>query len=230
MSFRKSVGNMYPWVTHTWNVIKGKCPHDCSYCYMKRFPQGELRFDEKEMKRNLGEGRFIFVGSSCDMWADNIPGKWIAEVIGRCYQYPENKYLFQSKNPTRFTKSARDYFSPNMTLATTIESNRIYPHLGNAPEPLDRAESMRIMRICGQACGFDTIVTIEPILDFDIPKMVELLKIVSPKWVNIGADTKGHNLPEPSWEKVQDLISALKEFTEVKVKSNLERLNNGINR
>ena len=42
---------MYPWVTHTWNVIKGKCPHDCSYCYMKRFPQGELRFDEKELNQ-----------------------------------------------------------------------------------------------------------------------------------------------------------------------------------
>ena len=25
-------GNMYPWITHTWNPIKGKCPHDCTYC------------------------------------------------------------------------------------------------------------------------------------------------------------------------------------------------------
>ena len=41
-------------------------------------------------------------------------------------------------------------------------------------------------------------------------------------------ESKGHNLPEPSWDKVQELIAALKEFTEVKVKSNLERLNNGL--
>ncbi|GAH92256.1 unnamed protein product, partial [marine sediment metagenome] len=93
MSFRKSIGNMYSWTTHTWNVIKGKCPHDCSYCYMKRFPQGEMRFDEKELKRDLGTGNFIFVGSSIDMFAEKVPGEWIAAVLGRCYQYPENKYL-----------------------------------------------------------------------------------------------------------------------------------------
>ena len=27
---------MYEFVTHTWNPIKGKCYHDCSYCYMKK--------------------------------------------------------------------------------------------------------------------------------------------------------------------------------------------------
>ncbi len=214
MSFRKSVGNMYPWVTHTWNVIKGKCPHDCSYCYMKRFPQGELRFDEKELKRNLGEGRFIFVGSSCDMFAENVPGEWIAEVLGICYQYPENKYLFQSKNPARFVKS-KDWFSPNMILATTIETNIDYG-FSNAPSVRNRAKAMS--EISGG------IVTIEPILNFRFYGFVELIKFANPKWVNIGADSKGHNLPEPSWEKVQSLIGALKEFTEVKVKSNLKRL------
>lgn len=28
---------MYDFVTHTWNTIKGECPHDCSYCYMKKW-------------------------------------------------------------------------------------------------------------------------------------------------------------------------------------------------
>lgn len=44
----KSKGNMYPWVTYTWNPIKGKCPHECRYCYMKGYPQPELHLDEKE--------------------------------------------------------------------------------------------------------------------------------------------------------------------------------------
>ncbi|HEA67556.1 MAG TPA: hypothetical protein ENI07_12145, partial [Desulfobacterales bacterium] len=64
---------MYGFVTHTLNTVKGKCPHDCSYCYMKRWgPQPELHFDESELKTDLykyGENQFIFVGSSCDMWA-----------------------------------------------------------------------------------------------------------------------------------------------------------------
>ena len=37
MALTKSRGNMYPFVTHTWNAIKGICFHDCPYCYMKKF-------------------------------------------------------------------------------------------------------------------------------------------------------------------------------------------------
>lgn len=32
----KSKGNMYPWVTHTWNPIKGICPHQCSYLFQSK--------------------------------------------------------------------------------------------------------------------------------------------------------------------------------------------------
>jgi len=43
--------------------------------------------------------------------------------------------------------------------------------------------------------------------------------------VNIGANTNHKvKLPEPEPEKIKDLIAALKEFTEVKVKDNLKRL------
>ena len=52
---------MYEWVTHTWNAIKGICPHDCAYCYMKRFPLKEPRLDEKEMLTDLGHDNFIFI-------------------------------------------------------------------------------------------------------------------------------------------------------------------------
>ena len=37
MRLRNSKGNMYEWVTHTWNTVKGECYHNCSYCYMKRW-------------------------------------------------------------------------------------------------------------------------------------------------------------------------------------------------
>jgi len=187
---------------------------------MKRFPLGELRFDEKELKRDakelekMGPGNFIFVGSSCDMWAESIPGEWIAEWLGICYRYPENKYLFQSKNPERFI-IAQDWFSPNMQLATTIETNRDYK-ISNAPSVFVRASTMSRF--------INNVITIEPILDFDLKGMINLIQFANPKWVNIGADSKRHNLPEPNWEKVQDLISALKHFTEVKEKSNLSRL------
>jgi len=80
MALNKSKGNMYEFVTHTWNAIKGECPHDCSYCYMKRWGKlNPIRLDTREFKTDLGEGNFIFVGSSCDMFADSIPYEWIEE-------------------------------------------------------------------------------------------------------------------------------------------------------
>ena len=55
--------------------------------------------------------------------------------------------------------------------------------------------------------------------------MVVLVQKCAPTWVNIGANTKRKvKLIEPGWEKVEELIARLQEFTEVKVKSNLEAL------
>jgi len=68
------------------------------------------------------------------------------------------------------------------------------------------------------------MVTIEPIMDFDLIELVTIIKNIKPEWVNIGADSKGHNLPEPSKEKINALIEELKKITEVKIKDNLKRL------
>jgi len=212
MGLNKSKGNMYPWVTHTWNVIKGKCPHDCSYCYMKRYPQPELHFDYDELSTNLGEGNFIFVGSSCDMWAADVFAVWIQSTLSHCSKYA-NRYLFQSKNPFRFRKFN---FPPNTILGCTIESNRHYL-ISKAPEPYFRAECMKILSL-------PKMVSIEPIMDLDLPVLVEYIKDIKPEFVSIGADSGHNNLPEPSGYKVWALIQALQEFTEVKVKSNLNRL------
>ena len=73
-------------------------------------------------------------------------------------------------------------------------------------------------------CGFETFVTIEPILDFNLNTMVDLLKQCNPEQVNIGADSGRNNLPEPSKEKVLELVSELQKFTIIHNKSNLQRL------
>ena len=47
-------GNMYSWVTHTWNTVKGECPHGCTYCYMHRWGQQKpVRFDESEDRKSV---------------------------------------------------------------------------------------------------------------------------------------------------------------------------------
>lgn len=208
---------MYSFVTHTWNVIKGKCPHDCSYCYMKRFKQNDIRFDLREFRTDLGKGNFIFVGSSCDMFAEAILGGWIIEVLKFCADKP-NRYLFQTKNPKRMWDFGV-YLPVDAVLGTTIETNRIYRQMGKTLYPAERAEWISHM-----SDRWDTMVTIEPIMDFDLSELPGLIHDCNPKWVNIGADSQGHNLPEPSGKKINQLITKLEKFTEVKLKDNLKRL------
>jgi len=220
MPLNPSKGNMYPFVTHTWNTVKGKCPHDCSYCYMKRFPQREIHFDKKELNTDLGRDNFIFVGSSCDMWARNITSKWIYQTIDYCTSFDKNKYLFQSKDPSNMFKFLHGMPS-DIIIATTVESNKYHPGIMNmAPEPHKRIEGL--FRISCE--DIPVMITVEPIIDFDLSQMVRYLLYPNPKQINIGADSQGHNLPEPPKEKILELIEALKGFTEVKIKKNLNRI------
>ena len=225
MSLNKSKGNMYPWVTDTWNPIKGRCPHACTYCFYQQDPRyrdkiGPLRLDGKALKDNLGEGRTIFVGSSTDMWHFDIPLSWLEHVLVQCWRYRNTTYLFQSKNPARFQYMA---LPPKSIIGTTIETNRPTEMFSKAPAPVERA-SMLYNRT-PEMLTRERMVSIEPIMDFDIHTMIEWLQLwIKPKFISIGADSKGHNLPEPPSGKIKELIQELEKFTEVKVKANLKRI------
>ena len=76
--------------------------------------------------------------------------------------------------------------------------------------------------------GFETFITVEPIMEFDLDPFLQLLCDARPKFVNIGADSKHKRLPEPEGYKVLQLIAALRDAgIEVREKSNLARLMNG---
>ena len=94
MALNKSTGNMYAFVSHTYNPLKGECEHSCPYCFMKRNrPLSPLRLEQKELKVNLGEGNFIFVGSSTDEWAANVPSEWIEQVLDYCDGFLHNRMI-----------------------------------------------------------------------------------------------------------------------------------------
>lgn len=223
-------GNMYQFLNdypeqgsnkgYTWNAVKGKCFHDCHYCYCKKWgEQPELHFDEKELRTDLDKGNFIFVGSSCDMFAQEISLKWIMDILCHCNKF-DNKYLFQSKNPESICY-CRHSLPENSVVATTIETNRIYKEMGKAPGPSERVLWMLKL----QAFGFKTCLTIEPIMNFDIDDLVKLIDYCMPSFVNIGGNTNYKvKLPEPEPRKVMALIEKLKDITEVKIKPNLKRL------
>jgi len=215
MTLNKQKGNMYNFVTHTWNPIRGRCSHKCEYCYMKPFWKSEVHLDEKELKTDLGENNFIFVGSSTDMFADNVPSEWIKRVLDHCKHYM-NTYLFQTKNPKRF-KEFTDHFTLYCIFGITLETNR-ENDLSNAPPRSSRVGWMEEKWLDRK------MVTIEPIMDFDVEILSDWIERINPEFVNIGADSKGHKLPEPSPEKIKQLIKRLEQFTKVNLKDNLKRL------
>ena len=190
---------------------------------MKRNPQKDLRIVMSELDTDLGKNNFIFVGSSTDIFANDVPHTWIYTVLARCKRY-KNRYLFQSKNPGKFIHF-RDHFPKDTVLCTTIETNRNYYfdkqyNVSKAPDIIYRATTMGGTYLK----NFEKSVTIEPIMDFDLDELVRMIKHIKPSWVSIGADSKNHNLPEPSWDKVEALIKELEKFTKVVIKSNLYRL------
>ena len=222
MAIKKQKGNMYEFVSHTWSPVKGKCSHDCSYCYMKRWgKQPPLHIDEKDLMTNLGEDNFIFVCHTCDLFAEDVPADWILRILKKLRAYSKNKYLLQSKNPKRFLDFCHCYLRINVLFGTTIETNRDIVE-SKAPSVAQRAHALNTL----SGIGYSTMVTIEPIFDFDLDELLDLIVYADPEWVNIGADSKGHDLPEPSVEKIRSLIVHLGKYTNVKLKRNLRRINN----
>jgi DNA repair photolyase len=219
MGLNESKGNMYEWVTHTWNTVKGECYHNCVYCYMKTWGNLKpVRFDESELKTDLGSGNTIFVGNTNDMFNEKIPDEWIERTIQHCENY-QNTYVLQSKNPHRIAQK-RLILPTNVILGTTIETNRDTILISKAPTPQWRAKWIGKL-----AEEEKTFITIEPIMDFDLEPFAEMIANASPNFVNIGADSKRHNLHEPSYEKVIALVDELKKAgIEIRKKINLQRL------
>ena len=228
MTLKKSAGNMYPWVTHTHSHLAGQCPHQCSYCYVQamehRFQTGRyigaLRLDQDELKIPYGQDRTIFIEHMNDLFAEEVPDSWIREILKHCRLYASNTYVFQTKNPSRI--SAFDYLLPNkLILGTTIETNR--EMTGQAPPAKLRAYAMALLR--QKYPTMTLFVTIEPIHDLDVPEMLAYLTAIKPTFVNIGADSKGYGLVEPSADKVRVLIAGVQALKiEIRKKTNLARL------
>ena len=100
---------------------------------------------------------------------------------------------------------------------TTIETDRYFERISEAPDIPKRVEAMKRMK--GKK-----FVSIEPILRFDLEKLVRMVWEIHPSFVTIGADSKNHNLLEPGSDQVRELLKRLSKFTEVRAKSNLKRL------
>lgn len=232
-------GNMYPWADYTWNPLGGKCPHDCLYCYMKSPPaclspkyEGDARL-EKSLNANLkslplnrreplsfvGDSPVIFVCSGNDFGA--APVEMRREILAACNEATENTYLIQSKNPGGIREVQED-LPPNFIIGTTLETDKteLASSISEAPVPLIRA------KVLGEfsAMGVRTMVSVEPIMSFNLSAFVAIIRMCNPEFVSIGADSKNHSLLEPPKIEITSLKGELEEFTKVRIKGNMKRL------
>lgn len=185
---------------------------------MKRWGNlNPLHFDDSELRTDLGSGNFISVGSSTDDFAEGVPSEWIVKMLNHCDKY-DNRYLFQSKNPARILEFITHPVFRKAAVCTTIETNRFYPEvMMNSPRIESRVQAMAELA----DRGIPTYVTCEPLLEFDHPKLVSMLKACHPQQVNVGRNSRREiQLPEPTSFDVKALISELGTFTKVVVKKN----------
>jgi hypothetical protein len=116
-------------------------------------------------------------------------------------------WFLQSKNPSCL-KRYLHLIPKNSYLATTLETNRDkgYNKTSKAPTPSRRYEDFLALR------WNKKIVTIEPIMDFDLSPFVQWIRNINPRAVFVGYNShpKSVPLPEPSVDKTLDLICNFK--------------------
>jgi len=213
---KKPAGNMYSFIDEIWNPVRGKCLFDCSYCYAKRWGAvNPPHLNEQVLNKDLGENKFIFICSGCDLFAPDIPALWVNQIIEKTSKYYKNRYLWHTKNPRRLTELIDPL--PNDIACVTVESNRAYPAVSKAPFPFERISYIREWHA-------GKMITVEPVMDFDTDIFTGMIKEAGPVQVNIGADSGGNGLPEPPAGKILELIENLKPYMTVHLKKNLIRI------
>lgn len=202
---------MFDLVTETWNPVVG-CLHDCVYCWARRLAEGKLKdtpkyrcgfapkFFEKECERRFKRGILVFVSSMGDLFGDWVPESWIHKVLLNIEIHDETRFLLLTKNPARMVNIK---FPENVVCGCTAETNRVYAGVSKSPEPLKRLEALKHVETQHK------MVSVEPVMDFDLEVFAEAVNSVCPEFVYVGYDNYGAELPEPSLAKVRCLAEQL---------------------
>jgi len=205
----------------TWSPFKG-CEFDCVYCtpsFQKQAKrQKHLCADcytytphcHDDRLDKIPSARIIFVCGNADIsfCPPDFTRRMIERIVEHNARAPHKTYYFQSKRPTYFQEFLAD-FPENVILLTTLETNRDadYAEVSRAPVPSERYQQFREL-------GYPRkVVTIEPVMDFDVdvfPQwIVSLLPQLEYVWLGYNSRPKNVRLPEPSAEKIQELVEIL---------------------
>lgn len=140
--------------------------------------------EPKEWKRS----RNIFVCSMADLFGEWVPEEWIKAVLDACREAPQHRYLFLTKNPTRYDeledKGIITGKDQNFWLGSTV--------------------TVETRDLLHYNFGLHTFKSCEPMLAPWPPAGPpnEKYRGAWPEWVIFGAETgnrKGKVVPEKEW-------------------------------
>lgn len=170
--------------------------------------------------------RNIFVCSMADLFGEWVPDGWIQEVIAVCDAAPQHRYLFLTKNPSRYKELDGIVHWPSFE-ETDIEKSRPYMMLGASATNDAQMKS-----------AYDSDadwVSIEPIHEPLLPEWFvssiglddgPSIEFRRWEWVVIGAETgnrKDKIIPKKEWiQEIADIC--LQEGTPVFMKESLRDL------
>ena len=222
--------NMYQLSAKQWNPFAG-CKHNCTYCgstfqaqlkrYAKKNCQECYVFEPHTHPERLTQSlpktkfmQFIFTCANGDVAF--CPTQYLEQILDRISNESGKTFLIQSKNPKTFN---RVVFPSNVILGTTIETNRdnIYKGIATAPPPSQRYKDFLSVEHPLK------MVTIEPVIDFDLDVMLKWMKDVNPCMIWLGYDSKKNHLPEPELDKVKELYWELGRAGYVVILKNVKR-------
>jgi len=206
--------NMYPQSIKQWNPFVG-CYYNCKYCkrsfqaQLKRWAKNNCRkcyeytphYHRERLFQSLPKtkpNRFVFACACSDVTFCET--SYLEQITQVMREHRFTRFLLQSKNPVNF----KDFLiSRNVILGTTIETNRSTSKISLAPHPYERYKGLLEVKHNRKS------VTIEPVMDFDVPELLSWIIEINPVWVQIGYDTRKTGLREPPLYKVDQLFEDL---------------------
>jgi len=137
--------------------------------------------------KRIKKSQTIFVCSMADIFGDWVPDSWINCVFKACEKAPQHRYLFLTKNGSRYEQLGLLPNNKNFWYGTTRTG-------GNALE-------------WGASDCDNTFLSIEPLLAPIGKETLDAIEFWG--WVIIGAETgnrKGKIVPKKEW--IEDIVSA----------------------
>ncbi len=205
--------------TQTWNPFKG-CLYNCLYCKPSFQAQAKRQMHNctqcynyvphthEDRLGKIPSEKIVFVCGNSDIsFCDpDFTRRIINAIKSHNVRRPDKTYFFQSKKPKYFEQFLKD-FPENVILLTTLETNRDegYSEIAKAPLPSDRYQQLINLNYPRK------VLTIEPVLDFDLEIFSRWILNLNPEYVWLGYNSrpKQVNLPEPSKDKLLELINII---------------------